>query len=220
MFKKAKVLLLALTFSLAASAGPITYTMTSTGTGTLGGVPFTDAVVTVTLVGDTSNVISVVDPTQAPGPLLANPGTATVNVAGLGTATFTDLILIVSTFHELPSLFGGQSVVFFSDAPDPSSLTSGTGILGQGGPEFFGYDLRTSFGPDTGLGGVFSGSHVTPHFPTTMGDMTWAIGQSLGTSTFTAVATPEPGTLLPPGTVFVSLVCGRFRRGRMTRKTY
>ncbi len=58
MLKSGKGLLLALTFSLAASAGPITYTLTSTGTGTLGGVPFTDAVVTVTLVGDTSTVIT------------------------------------------------------------------------------------------------------------------------------------------------------------------
>ncbi len=219
MLKSGKGLLLALTVSLAASAAPITYTLTSTGTGTLGGVPFTDAVVTVTLVGDTSTVMTGIDPTL-PGPLLVNPGTATVNVAGLGTATFTDLIIMVSTFHELPSLFGGQSVVLISDVANPSDLTSGTGILGQGGPEFFGYDLRTAFGPDTGLGGLFSGSHVTPHFPTTVGDMTWAIGQPLGTSTFTAVvATPEPGTLLLLGTGFLSLVCGRFRRRRVARET-
>jgi hypothetical protein len=55
-----------------AHAGPITYALTSTGTGTFGGTPFTDAVVTVTLVGDTSTVIPV-------GRGLFNPGTATVN---------------------------------------------------------------------------------------------------------------------------------------------
>jgi hypothetical protein len=214
MLKSGRGLLLAWAFSLAASAGPITYTLTSTGTGTLGGVAFTDAVVTVTLVGDTSTVISV-------GPLLANPGTATVNVAGLGTATFTDFIGIVSTFNDL-SQFGGQSAVFFFDVSNPSDLTSGTGILGQTGPEFFGYDLRTPFGSDTGLGGPWSGSHNTPHFPTTVGDMTWAVGQALElrTSTFTAVvATPEPGTLLLLGTGFVALVGGRCGRRRVTRKT-
>jgi uncharacterized protein (TIGR03437 family) len=50
--------------------------------------------------------------------------------------------------------------------------------------------------PVTGTGGVASGSHVTPVFPTTKGDLTWAVGQNLGTSTFTAAttATSSPGT--------------------------
>ena len=218
MLKSGKGLFLALTFSLAASAGPITYTLTSTGTGTLGGVPFTDAVVTVTLVADTSTVIiGIVVP---PNPWLFNPGTATVSVAGLGTATFTDSIGIFSTFNDpTPTLFG-VPVVAILDLSNPSDPSSGTGILGQAGPELLGYGLQTPFGPDTGLGGPWSGSHVTPHFPTTVGDMTWAIGQPLGTSTFTAeVATPEPGTLLLLGTGFVSLIGGGFRRWRVTRKT-
>ena len=217
MLKCRNSLLLALTFSLAASAAPIAYTLTSTGTGTLGGVPFTDAVVTVTLVGDTSNVItSIVVP---PNPWLFNPGTATVNVAGLGTATFTDSIGIFSTFNDPnPDLFG-VPVVAIIDLSNPSDPSSGTGILGQAGPELLGYDLRTAFGPDSGLGGPWSGSHVTPHFPTTAGDMTWAIGQALElrSSTFTAaVATPEPGTPFLLGIGFVSLVGGRFRRRRVT----
>jgi hypothetical protein len=218
MLKIGKVLLLALAFSLAASAGAITYTLTSTGTGTLGGVAFTDAVVTVTLVGDTSTVItSIVVP---PSPWLFNPGTATVNVAGLGTATFTDSIGIFSTFNDpTPTLFG-VPVVAILDLSNPSDPSSGTGILGQAGPEFLGYDLVTPFGPGTGLGGPWSGSHVTPHFPTTVGDMTWAIGQALnpGASTFTAVATPEPGTLLLLVTGF-AFFGGRFRQRRVTRKT-
>ena len=216
MLKKGKVLLLALAFSLVASAGPITYTLTSTGTGTLGGVPFTDAVVTVTLVGDTSNVISTI--VVPPNSWLSNPGTATVNVAGIGTATFTDSIGVFSTFNDpTPTLFG-IPVVAILDLSNPSDPSSGTGILGQAGPEFLGYNLQTSFGPDTGVGGPWSGSHVTPHFPTTVGDMTWAIGQPLGTSTFTAaVATPEPGTLLLLGAGFVTLAGGRFCR-LLTRK--
>lgn len=107
------------------------------------------------------------------GPGLFNPGAAAVNVAGL------------ARFNEL-TLFGAPAVVSL-DLSNPSDPASGTGILGQIGPEFPGYNLQTSFGPDTGSGGPFGGSHITPYFPTTMGDMTWAFGQSLGSSTFTAV---------------------------------
>jgi hypothetical protein len=190
----------------------ITYTMISTGTGTLGGSSFTDTFVTLTLVGDTSTVTS-----ASPG--LFNPGTATVNVAGLGTATLTDTIGIFATFHDL-SLFGTPAVVI-GDLSNPSDPSSFTGILGQVGPEFFGYDLQSPFGPDSGSGGPFSGSHMTPHFPTTVGDLTWAVGQPLGTSAFTAVVTtPEPASLSLIGTVFLTLVASQFWRRRLTRRTH
>jgi hypothetical protein len=170
-----------------AQAAPITYTLASTGTGTLGGVAFTNASVTLTLSADTSGVTFV-------SPALFNPGTATVNVAGVGMATLTDSIGIVSSFHDL-TLFGTSGVVI-GDLSNPSDPASFTGILGQFGSELFGYDLLSPFGPDTGSGGPASGSHITPHFPTTVGDLTWAVGQPLGTSTFSAVVTtPEPGTL-------------------------
>ena len=184
-----------------ALAGSITYTLTTTATGTFGGSSFTNALVTVTATGNTSNV--------QPGPVpfnndLFNPVSATVSVAGLGTGTFTDPIEMISTFTDL-SVFGVPAVLIL----DGPTLT-GTGILLQTGPDFFGYDLRGSLGPITGTGGVASGSHITPVFPTTAGDLTWAIGQALGTSTFTAVAaTPEPGTLLLLGAGLAAVAARR-----------
>jgi len=65
---------------------------------------------------------------------------------------------------------------------------NGTGIVIEFGSVFDTYDLQSSLGPITGTGGPASGSHMTPVFPTTAGDFTWAIGQTDGTlsSTFTA----------------------------------
>src|SRR5579862_1176439 len=85
---KSLVAILAVTYILGgvASAAPITYTETLTASGTLGGTTFTDALVTVTLTGDTSNV------TAGPVPhtdVLVNTGSATVSVSGIGTGTFT-----------------------------------------------------------------------------------------------------------------------------------
>src|SRR5580698_3875410 len=88
-------------------AAPITYSLTTTASGTLGASSFTNALVTVTLSGDTSSIM--------PGSgsitgLLVNPGTATVGIAGVGTATFTGSIGILSTFNNV-SLFGGSGVI-------------------------------------------------------------------------------------------------------------
>ena len=63
-------------------ASPITYSLTSTATGTLGASSFTNAPLTVTLTGDTSNVMA------GPVPftdVLVNPGSATVSVSGHAT---------------------------------------------------------------------------------------------------------------------------------------
>lgn len=195
-----------------AQAAQITYTLTSTGTGTLGGTPFTDAVVTVTLVGNTANVTTV-------SPFLFNPGSATVDVAGVGTGTLTGIVGIASSFKDLTTF--GTSGVVIGHVLNPADPNSFTGILGQFGSELFGYDLKAPFGPDSGEGGPASGSHITPVFPTSVGDLTWAVGQSLRPSTFTAVvATPEPGTLAFLGTGLVLLAGSGLRRLRSRARGY
>jgi hypothetical protein len=93
----------------------ITYSLSATATGTLGGAPFTNALVTVTLTGNTSNVV------DGPAPFnnyLVDSGAATVSIAGLGTATFTDSIEIVSTFNDLTLL--GVPAVFIAQFDNPA----------------------------------------------------------------------------------------------------
>ena len=197
-----RVLLTILAAALSVSvchATSITYTLSTTASGTLDGDSFMSAPVTVTLTGDTSNIV--------PGPpphtgVVVNPGTATVNVSGIGTDTFTDSIVIVSTLNDL-TIFGVPAV-FMLDA------TTNTGILLQTGSEFTTYDLGTSLGPVSGTGGVASGSSIIPVFPTVGGELTWAVGQSLGGSTFTAVTTtPEPGTLFLVGSGLAAVLTRR-----------
>ena len=59
-------------------AAPITYTETSIASGTLGGTPFTNALVTVEFTADTSGVIE-----PLPG-VFVNQGTATVTIRWAG----------------------------------------------------------------------------------------------------------------------------------------
>ena len=171
-------------FGSITQAAPITYTLTTTASGTLGASTFTNATVTVTLSGDTSGIA------VGPAPntnFLVNPGNASVTIGGLGTATFTDPIIMVSSYNGLFS--DGTSAVLILDN------ATGTGILLQEGTVFSGYGLGV-MAPVTGTGGVASGSHAVQVFPTTKGNMTWAVGQALGTSTFTAstTTTTAPGT--------------------------
>ena len=123
-------------------AAPITYTATSIASGTLGATPFTDALVTVELTADTSGAIEP-DPVATPG-FFANGGTATLTIAGLGTATFND-----------PS---GYAAIFFPNSvlpgcPCVSIFEGGTGIFGLMDASLAGYDLQSAFGPLTGTGG-------------------------------------------------------------------
>src|SRR6185437_5579779 len=134
-----------------ASAEPSTYTLTTTAIGTLGASTFTDASVTVTLTGNTSNIAF------GPSPLnvfLVNPGSATINISGLGTSTFTDSIEILSSFDTL--VFGGKSAVVIAQLDNPAG-TSVSGIAVEEGTAFFGYSLQGPFGPISGTGGAASG---------------------------------------------------------------
>lgn len=196
-----------------AIAGPVTYTITTSATGTLNGSVFTNAAMTVTLTGNTSNIAF------GPAPLntfLINPGNATVNIAGFGTGTFTDSIEILSTFNT--PAFGGVSGVIIAQLDDPAG-DSVSGIALEESPALFGYDLQSSIGSLSGSGGAASGPENI--FPTTKGNLIFTIspttpGQppALGSSSFSATVIPEPGEMIPLGAGLVGLIGLYLRRTR------
>jgi hypothetical protein len=103
-----------------AQATPITYTDTVTGTGALGALPFTNALVTISLTGDTSTVFG--------DPVPRDFGSATVNVFGVGTATFTDPLMwaIDNQANQLAGI---------------ADVTAGLFLLGTRNGAFALYDL-------------------------------------------------------------------------------
>jgi hypothetical protein len=173
-----------------ANAEPITYIETGVGSGTLGALGFVDTAFTITLVGDTANVI-----TASPG-ILANPvGTATLSISGGPTVTFTEQLAAFDS--------QGDQAAGIGSAPQMIP------VLGTVDSAFGSYGLTTSIGPitntpafsagasfstDNGLGPLFSLSSVT-------------------SSTFTAIAVPEPSSVVLLGMAIGALV-GCVRRLR------
>lgn len=158
-----------------AVATPITYVEDATATGSLGGVAFTDATVTLTMMNDTTNV------TNPSTGLFLNIGTATVSVDGAAPVAFTDSIAV----------FSNQSVSVggFADV----SFTTPLDILDTTNAAFAAYDLKSFIGP---ISGSPSNIDFNISFPTADGAfiLTSVAGP---TSTFTATATaavPEPAS--------------------------
>jgi heme A synthase len=160
-----------------ALGGLITYTQIATGSGSLGGTSFTNAVVTITAIADTADII-LSDPSDR-FYKVTNEST-TVDVAGLGSATFTDAI-----YTGVVQLF---QVAGFSD---PKSED----ILDTQSPAFSTYNLSTSIGPLAGTTVINPGFS----FPTTAGDFIFNSANA-NDSTFQATlgtaSIPEPSSLI------------------------
>ena len=159
----------------AASAGPITFTETQIGIGSLGGTPFNNVLVTIVLTTDTSTI------TGGSG-VFFDIGPATVTVAGLGTATFTDTMEAVVS--------QGCPCAGISDE------TTDRAVMFDTNSAFSTYDLSTAIGPLLGESSGNSGLG----FSTSMG--AFILSSSLNNedhpATFTATtvgSVPEPGTL-------------------------
>lgn len=161
--------------SLIAKAEPVTYTESAIASGALGGVSFSNALVTITGSSDTTNVVN------AGSGLYQVFTTLSGSVAGLGSFTFT------STGN------------YFSNEPfDTAGVTgaSSADILDTTSAALAGYDLTSAIGPVTGASIINPGYA----FATTDGsfDLT-----SAGTSTFQATTssiTPEPSSFALLGT--------------------
>ena len=210
-------------FVPAVHAVPITYVQTGTASGMLGPTPFTDALVTVTLTGDTDNVVP-----ELFGPFnclfcFVNVGTTTVEIAALGTATITEATGIWAfaqpvdldddpTTPEVPGVVIGT-------VDDPPATDSFTGLGGTGTMALLGYGLTTSIGP---VSGIISGvGYPTSLFlNTTLGPLSFAsniTSDPNGTftaTTGTAAVIPEPATLLLFGSGLAAFAARARRRAR------
>jgi hypothetical protein len=187
----------------------ITYTESAIASGTLGTTSFTNALVTVTMNADTSTVGFGPPPFNT---ILVNPGTGTVNIAGLGTAIFSQareaLLLPTGTLGSVQD----EPAVLIATLDNPGG-TSVTGVLLVLSAAFDGYGLDTALGPITASGGTASGAGG-PH-PTNRGDLVFDSATAPNEdATFTATA-PEPTSLVLLGSGLAALGgAGLFRRCR------
>ena len=154
--------------TVAAKAESVTYTVTDTASGTLGAQSFTNQNITVTFTGDTANI------TGGSGFYTNRPGTSTINIAGLGTFTFSGS----------PYFFDNQGA-----AAAGIGETSGS-ILDTYNSAFAGYTGSTSLGPVSGE--VFYRSDL--NFGTSGGALNIASAGPNSTFTATVGATPEPSS--------------------------
>jgi len=122
-------------FALPAHATNLAYTGSGIGAGSLGGTPFSDALVTFTLIGDSDGAF------LAFGNTWRNEAIApvTVSVEGLGTATFLDQVIVfnnqgaaVAGFQDFDSFFDIVDV----QNPAFATYTLSTPIGVQGPPLF------------------------------------------------------------------------------------
>lgn len=180
------------------AAVPITYTETGAISGSLGGIDFLDATITITGSGDTDNI------THGQPCCFGNRlgvSTVTFDLAGFGTGTFTDLVGVFvnqtnlgGPSNPLPGEETGISGAGFSDA------TLNFAILFTVDPVFATWDLSTDIGPLTGPGFCNCEGNPPPFdpifgisFPTTLGLL--HISAPDPTFTANAASVPLPATL-------------------------
>lgn len=172
----------------------ITYVESTVASGMLGAQSFTDATVTLIFVGDTTNV------THPNSFLYVNSvGTATVDVAGIGTATFTDHIQV---FDDQMYAAG------FTD------VTLGEDIVDQAGGFQTTYDLKSAIGPVTGP--IYPGTG--PAFDTNQGTLVLTSAAATGTFTATTSSVPEPSSIILASTAgLIGVVYSWRRRNRKAK---
>ncbi|RYG36553.1 PEP-CTERM sorting domain-containing protein [bacterium] len=155
-----------------ASAVSITYKTTVTASGSLNGASYSNALITLTGLGDTDNLVNL-------GGYKYVPITTTVTVAGLGSDTLTDPTIL---FHVTNFGVGFETAPYLPD------------ILDTNASALYNYDLVSSIGPVVGNSLANEGTS----FATFGGSF---VMNSVGNSTFSASvnAVPEPASMAALG---------------------
>lgn len=166
------VVICAVTDSGHAMANPITYSESITTDGVLGGTAFTNQLVTLTFMADTTNV-------TGSGKYTNVPSLATVTVAGVGTATLSDAFSLSVEAFPTFSEFSATDTSMSTDILDTFAVASG----------FAGYNMATALVPVSG-GAAYS---VGTLFGTNEGNFDFTKNGG-GVSTV-AVTVPEPSSL-------------------------
>jgi PEP-CTERM motif len=165
--------LLFLSLAVIGTATPITYIEQATASGTIGTLTFTDALLSLTFTGSTTNV------TGGAGFFSIDATDTVLNIGGIGLSTVTDSGLFVFVNQDFATPVAG-----FASAQGS--------ILDTMDSAFGTYGLTTSIGPIT------DGNFIRPDliFATTLGGLDIT---SAGNSTFRAFITaspvPEPSSL-------------------------
>jgi PEP-CTERM motif len=159
--------------TLSASASPITYTDTFTGSGVLGGVSFTNQLVTLTGIGDTTGMTFSEDD-------YFNAITATIQIGSGSVDAFTDSMEVIDDQTA--------SLAEFADATTGGEIVSATSA-----PVFGTYELQDAV---SGTGDSAFAPGLP--FPTALGTLTLTSVSENGTFTATLppAVTPEPSTLM------------------------
>src|SRR6516225_262404 len=172
--------------STSAMATALTYSVSDTASGFLGPTPFTDAMVTVSASGDSGNVMCGGGFCE-----LDILTSATVTIAGLGTANFTDVMFV---FDNQPSQVAGIG--------DNTCVGCRGSVLDTTNAVFGAYDLQSPIGPISGP--VFFRPDL--RYGTDMGLLQFTSAGDTSTFTASGEAVPEPASLMLLGTGLVSVV--------------
>ena len=172
-----------LAFAAPAMASPITYTEVGTGSGTLDGTSFTNELVTITMTGDTTNIID-----GSPTPF-NSVGTTTVTVSAVGTDTLTDAFAFVN--QNTPSTAG------FADALMSPDSTADLPVINSTVNSVFSSYALGAIGPTSGpslrnLATFATGSGT--FYLSSMGETTFCAASTVG-SCSPVSAVPLPATL-------------------------
>ena len=167
------------------NADEINYVVSTNASGSLGGVQFTDQLVTISAVGDTDNV-----QTNGDVNFLLTDIFVTVAIDGLGSAVFVDAIQAVSNNNSELAGFGNTS--------------NSTGLIFVNDPVFETYDLRSEIGPITATAFINAATHVTD-----AGNL-FLFGETvIGSYEASITAVPEPSSTFALAMLMTAVGCRR-----------